>query len=206
MTITIHGTPKSRAIRAIWMAEELGLPYAHEPVDFRDGGTQTDAYRALNDMGQVPTLQDGDFVLTESLAINLYLAKKIGGPLAPRNLVEDALMMKWTLFGATQLEPCGLAVLMNSAALPEDKRDPKLVDENLAKAQRPLAHLDLALDHGKGHLVGDRFTAADLNVGMCVYYFRTRPDAIAAHANVAAWWNAIKERPAFKRAMTIRGD
>lgn len=206
MTITIHGTAKSRAIRTIWMAEELGLPYAHDPVDFRDGGTTTDAYRALNDMGQVPTLSDGDLVLTESLAINLYLAKKVGGPLAPRDLVEDALMTKWTLFGATQLEPCGLLVLMNSAALPEDKRDPKLVEENLGKAKRPLAHLDRALSLGKGHLVGGRFTAADVNVGMCVYYFRTKPEAIAAHANVAAWWADIKERPAFQRAMTIRGD
>ncbi|WP_342361335.1 glutathione S-transferase family protein [Terrarubrum flagellatum] len=206
MSVTIHGTAKSRAVRNIWMAEELGLAYAHDPVDFRDGGSMKPDYLALNDMGQVPAMSDEGVVLTESLAINLYLAKKHGGPLGPRDLIEDALMTKWTLFAATQVEGPGIVCLQHALMLPEDKRDAKLLDETIAKSARAFKHLDRALEKGGGWLVGGRFTAADINVAMCVFYFRGRPDVVASYPHVATWWADVTGRPAYKKAMALRGD
>lgn len=205
MSVTIHGVGKSRAMRNLWMAEELGLPYTHDPIDFRGGDDAVASLRAINDLAQVPVLTDGEFVLTESLAINLYLAKKAGGPLAPRDLREDALMMKWTLFGATQLEAPCFAILAHSFLLPEAQRDAKVLADSLAKVARPLAHLNKALA-SDGYLVGGRFTAADVNVGACIFFLRMRGDVIDQHPALAAWWSRTKERAAFQTALRIRGD
>lgn len=206
MTVTLHGTPRSRAIRNLWLAEEIGLDYRHDAVDFRDGGTGSEAYRALGTMGQVPAMSDGDLVLTESLAINLYLAKKAGGALAPRTLAEDALCEMWTLFAATQIEPRAQPVFMNTLHLPEAERDPAKVTEALDTLRRPLAHLDRKLGEGGGHLVGGRFTVADVNVAMCVFYLRAAPGALDATPNVKAWYGACAERPAWRKVMAWRGE
>ncbi len=206
MTITIHGTAKSRAVRNLWLAEEMGADFVHDPVDFRDGGTKTAAFRRLGGMGQVPALSDGDVVLTESLAINLYLAKKVGGPMAPRDLAEDGQMTMWTLFGATQIEPLGITIINNTTGRPEAEHDLKALHEAEAKLARPLNYLDAALAKSGGFLVGDRFTVADVNVGMCVFYLRTKPGLVDAHAHVSRWWNGLKARPAYQKVMALRGE
>ena len=83
MSLTIYGFPQSRALRALWMAHELGLDFKHEMGMGPDGAG--DALLAANPMGQVPTIVDDDFALCESMAINIYLAKK-HGKLAPATL------------------------------------------------------------------------------------------------------------------------
>ncbi|MFP6735032.1 MAG: glutathione S-transferase N-terminal domain-containing protein, partial [Rhodospirillales bacterium] len=80
--LKIYGHIISRASRVMWMAEELGLDYDLETIDVHRGDQNTPDYLALNPNARVPTIKDGDTVLWESLAINLYLAKKHGGPLA----------------------------------------------------------------------------------------------------------------------------
>ncbi len=87
MALKIYGVARSRAFRTLWMAAELGLPYEHVKVDFADGGTRQPAYLAINPNGHVPAIDDDGFRLWESMAINLYLAKKYGsgslGALSP---------------------------------------------------------------------------------------------------------------------------
>ena len=79
----------SRAFRVLWMARELGLEYENIPAHPRAGDTRKPDYLKINPNGHVPAIVDGDYVLWELLAINLYLAKKHGGPLAPTDLAED---------------------------------------------------------------------------------------------------------------------
>jgi len=74
--LKIYGTAMSRASRALWAAEELGLKYEHVPVGFADGGTRKPEYLKINPNGHVPALEDGAVTLCESIAINLYLAEK----------------------------------------------------------------------------------------------------------------------------------
>ncbi|MGA1677686.1 MAG: glutathione S-transferase N-terminal domain-containing protein, partial [Pseudomonadales bacterium] len=90
MTLTVYGQSQSRAVRALWMVEELGVPFTHVPTRFADEAKST-AFRAVNPNGRVPTIDDDGFVVFESMAINLYLAKRFGGPLAPVDLQEDTL-------------------------------------------------------------------------------------------------------------------
>ena len=71
--IVLYGIARSRAQRNIWMLEELGQPYRLESVTYSDGGNLTPEYLAVNPNGKIPALRDGELVLWESLAINLYL-------------------------------------------------------------------------------------------------------------------------------------
>jgi glutathione S-transferase len=209
MTLTIHGIARSRAFRNMWMAEELGLKWRHDPVGFDEKGIGSAKFRKINPMGQLPAITDGDLALSESLAINLYLAKKKGGPLCWKGDAEFGQAMMWTLFGATQIEPHAAQVMYNGNtpfSRPEAERDPKALAAALAALERPLARLDGALKKGKGFLVGGRFTAADVNAACCVMYLRFTPEHIGKHKAIAKWWKAIKARPAFVKAMKLRGE
>ena len=98
--LTIYGVYRSRASRNIWLAHELGIPFKLVPVMQRYRlrtprrrrallHTRSPAFLKVNPNGHVPSIDDDGLVLHESLAINLYLAKKHGGPLAPANVAED---------------------------------------------------------------------------------------------------------------------
>ena len=102
-------------------------------------------------------MEDGGLVLHESLAINLYLAKKHGGPLAPTNVAEDGLMGMWSLWAATEVEPHSLSIAQNGPSAAA-----------LDAVRGPFAVLDEAL--ADGFLVGGRFTVADINVAEVVRY------------------------------------
>ena len=73
--LKIYGVPLSRAYRALWMANELGLDYENVPVHFADGSAKTPEYLAVNSNGRIPAIDDNGFKLWESMAINLYLAR-----------------------------------------------------------------------------------------------------------------------------------
>src|SRR4030081_3014358 len=120
--LTIYGVYRSRASRNIWLAHELGLPFEHVPVIQHDRlpdaeaagapiNTRSPEFLKVNPNARIPSIDDDGLVLHESLAINLYLAKKHGGPLAPADLAEDGEMGMWALWGATEVEPHALNVL-----------------------------------------------------------------------------------------------
>ena len=92
MPLEIYGVARSRAFRTLWMAGELGLDYRLITVDFADGGTRRPEFLAINPNGHVPVIDDDGFRLWESMAINLYLAKKYGGDsrLYPQRLEDEA--------------------------------------------------------------------------------------------------------------------
>src|SRR5260221_14770536 len=74
--LKIYGIPRSRAFRTLWMPKELGLEYENIPIDFANDATRTPEYLRINPNGHVPTIDDDGVILWESMAINLYLAKK----------------------------------------------------------------------------------------------------------------------------------
>src|SRR5437588_323550 len=76
MALKIYGIPRSRAFRVLWMAKELGLDYENVPIDMGKGDTRTPDYLRINPNGHIPAIDDDGFILWESMAINLYLAKK----------------------------------------------------------------------------------------------------------------------------------
>ena len=87
--LRIYGSAKSRTLRVLWMAGELGLSYDHKDYLPRAPETKTPEYRALNANSRVPTIDDDGFVLSESMAINFYLAKKHRSALFPSDARQD---------------------------------------------------------------------------------------------------------------------
>jgi glutathione S-transferase len=159
----LYGAMASRAHRVVWMLKECRAAFDHVPIDFLDGSTRRAECLAINPNGRVPVLDDHGFVLFESLAINLYLAKVYGGALGPAGIREDALMTQWSFWVATEVEKPLLFTAANRALFAEGSRDEEQARAGLAKLDRPLKVLDAHLSR-HGHVVADRFTVADLNI------------------------------------------
>ncbi len=148
-----YGVLRSRATRNVWLLDELGVPYEHVPViqvyrlpDPNAPGaplhTASPEFKRINPNARIPALTDGDLVLNESLAINLYLAKKVGGPLGPKDVAEDGQMTMWSLWAMTECEPHSIAILYNTIGKPEPERNPEQLKAALAAIQQPLDVLD----------------------------------------------------------------
>lgn len=214
MTLTLYGVARSRASRNIWLCLEAGLPFTQVPVIqarrvadplAADAplNTRSAAYLAVNPNGLVPALRDGDLVLHESLAINLYLAKKVGAPLGPGDLAEDGQMAMWTLWAATEVEPDAMTILMHQAYLPAAAREPAKVAAAATALAPRLAVLNGHLA-GRQWLVGERFTVADINTAEVVRYAAQAPELFTAAPEVARWYAACQARPAFAEMMRRR--
>ena len=201
--LTIYGVYRSRASRNIWLANELGIPFKLVPVMqlYRLSPeaakttlhTKSPEFLKVNPSGHIPAIDDDGLVLNESLAINLYLAKKHGGPLAPANPAEDGLMTMWALWAAVEVEPYSIQV----------QRDPKNAAAAIEALRGPFAVLDKQLAVS-GNLVGGRFTVADINTAEIVRYAVGAPDLFEAAPRVKAWFAACQARPAYKAMWATR--
>ena len=200
--LTIYGIYRSRASRNFWLANELGIPFKVVPVIQRyrlkeplPAGvvhTKTPEFLKVNPNGHIPAIDDDGVVLNESLAINLYLAKKHGGPLAPRDTVEDAEMGMWSLWSVIEVEPHSLPIAQNGPA-----------EATVNALRGPFAVLDKALEK-TGFVVGGRFTVADINVAEIVRYAQRAPELFEAAPRVKAWLAACHARPAFQKMWVER--
>jgi glutathione S-transferase len=206
MALKIYGIARSRAFRTLWMAKELGLEYEHVKVDFATGETRTPAHLALNPNGQVPVIDDDCFILWESMAINLYLAKKYGaGTLYPTRLEDEARAWQWCFWGMTEIEPPVHTALMNRAVFPEHRRDAAAADGAEKQLAQPLGVLDGALARS-ANLLGDNFTVADLNVASILAWARPAQIDMAAFPKVAEWLKHCAERPAARAARQLQRE
>jgi glutathione S-transferase len=210
--VTIYGVYRSRALRNIWLLEEMGVPYRHVPViqNYREGAAGTMHSRSpeflrLNPNGGIPAMEDDELVLSESLAINLYLARKYGGPLAAADLTEEGRMLQWTLFAATEIEPRSIQILFNRVQFPPERRDEAKVKEAAEALKGPMAALDTALGT-TGHPVGGRFTVADINLAETIRYAMPAPEVLDVAPRVKAWLAACHARPAWKKIMARREE
>ena len=212
--LTIYGVYRSRASRNIWLCLEMGVPFKLVPVmqayrlaqpDAPDAPlhTRSPGFLKINPNGHVPSIEDDGLVLHESLAINLYLAKKHGGPLAPADIAEDGQMGMWALWAATEVEPHSIQVLYHRAAKPVAERDPAIAQAAVEALRAPFAALEHQLANSDW-LVGDRFTVADINVSEVARYALPAPELFDAAPRVKRWLNACHARPAFQRMMAER--
>jgi glutathione S-transferase len=204
MALNIYGVARSRAFRTLWMAKELGLEYEHVKVDFATGETRTPAHLALNPNGHVPVIDDDGFILWESMAINLYLAKKhSAGQLYPSGLHDEARAWQWSFWGMTEVERPVLTALFNRAILPEDKRDAAVAETAEKELQRPLGVLDGAVAKSQ-YLIGESFTVADLNVAAILSWARPARIDLGPFPHAADWLGRCALRPAARAARELQ--
>ena len=212
--LTIYGVYRSRASRNIWLANELGLAFKHVPViqayrlaDAHAKGVQINTkspeFLAVNPNGQIPSIDDDGVVMHQSLGINLYLAKKHGGPLAPASITEDGLMTMWTLWAAADVEPHSIQVLYHRVGKPPAERDEKIAVAAIEALRAHFGVLNAALAK-TGFVVGNRFTVADINVAEVIRYAMPATELFAGAPHVKTWLEKCHARPAFKAMMAKR--
>ena len=203
--IKLYGIPRSRTIRPLWMLEELGLPYENVKVSFVNE-TRTPAFLNLNPNGHIPVLQDGDLTIWESMAINLYLARRYNKGLWPKRVEDEGRAFQWSIWAMTELEEPVLTAVMHRSALasslPAEQRDPKRADDAAERFKTPLAVLNGALA-GKAYLLGDVFTVADLNVASVISSAPLGGLDLTPAPDVLAWVVRCTERPAFARVLQL---
>jgi glutathione S-transferase len=195
----LFGISGSRALRAIWGIEEVGIDYEHVPVTFGADSKAAD-YLSVNPNGRIPALIDGDLHLFESMAINLYLTKRYGGALYPTNANDEAKAWQWSVWAISEIEPLQMQIVVQKLFTPEERRNPKVVEGASKGLQRPLKVLDAALA-GRDWLVGNRFSVADLNVAAVMHLMKMINFTYAEHTNVQRWADACYARPALARAL-----
>lgn len=161
--LKLYGAPPTRALRVLWLLNELGLKYEMMPLDMLKGEHKTDAFRALNPAAKVPVLVDGDVVLTESSAIPLYLAEK--NPKAgfiPESVDDRAQMYRWIFFLVTEIEQPLWRIAHHTFIYPEEKRLPQDIDLARQECKEMVAVLEGHMK-GRNFIVGDRLSVADFN-------------------------------------------
>lgn len=200
MALVIYGSPRSRTLRTLWLAAELGLAYEHVPLEWNDPVLKTPEFLKLNPAGAIPTIVDDGFALAESMAISLYLAKKYGAEsearLYPPDAEGEAQAWQWSLWAQVHLEPW----VQRDARLlpvlgPGRRAAPAIVADSLSTLDRALA--------GRDWLLGRRFSVADLNVAGVLSPSRSSHLDLSAFSHVGAWLARCYARPA-ARATRLR--
>jgi glutathione S-transferase len=200
--LRIYGIARTRAFRALWIAMELGIDYEHLPIEIGDTGAKTPEFLKLNPNGRLPVIVDGDFVLFESLAITMYLAKKhANGKLYPDTLEGEARCWQWTMWALTEVDRGVNIWSLHAVRLPPEERDAAKREEALKVIAKPFAVLDAALAQ-QPYLVGNDFTVADLNVAAVIS--RAIDMDLSAQPNLKSWLTRCLERPAARQAMALK--
>jgi glutathione S-transferase len=157
----LYEFPPTRSIRARWTLQELGVDFEAETVNLIKGEHRRPEFLAINPAGKLPVLVDGHLVLTESVAIVLYLAEKYPErTLLPTNLTPRAEAYRWLLFAATELEQPLWRISRHTFLYPEEQRLPA----DVPIASREFIEMAAVLDghmRGRQFLVGERAGVAD---------------------------------------------
>jgi glutathione S-transferase len=180
--LKLYGGARSRASIVQWYLEELGIPYEFILLDLQAGEHRQPEYLAINPIGKVPAIVDGDFQLWESGAILFYLAQKYGN--MPSSLEEQAKINQWIIFGNATLGP-GIFVEAS-----REREMPKLMTPlNQILAKQPF-------------LLGDEFSVVDVAVGSILSYIPIMLKLdLSEYPAVVDYMKRLSERPAFQKAI-----
>jgi glutathione S-transferase len=162
----LYGYRNGRTLRAVWALEEAGASYEYSEVDLFAGEARQPWFLKLNPAGKVPVLVDGTQIVTESLAICLYIAEKYPAAalLPPLGSPERTQCYRWSSFVATELDSALWTIAKHRFALPKDKRVEAVIDTAAWEWDRGAKVLAQALA-GQPYLAGHAFSVADILAG-----------------------------------------
>jgi glutathione S-transferase len=199
--ITLYHCAAARSFRPLWTLEELGIPYDLKMLPFPPRVLAKD-YLALNPLGTIPLLLDGETRMTESAAIAHYLVTRYGPtPLAVTADEPDfGAFLNWLHFGEATLTFPQTLVLRYSELEPPERRQPQVVEDYSRWFLGRLRAIE-AVTARTDTLCGGRFTAADISVGYALLLAQQL--GLAAHFGpaVAGYWQRLQERGGFRRAV-----
>ncbi len=197
--LTVYGCTNTRSSRVLWTLEETGAEYEYIAVDLRAGAGWKPEYLALNPGGKVPTLVDGEMVLTESAAICTYIgdlfpASRLTPPVgSPERAHHD----QWCYFVMSELEQPLWTLAKHTFALPEHRRVPAVLDT--ARWEFAVAAKVLAMGLGRREfIVGDRFAVADILIAHTLAWAQAFKLPLE-HDYLTAYAARLLARPAWAR-------
>jgi glutathione S-transferase len=199
----LYYNPMSPNVRRVrFTAAVLGIELEEKKLDFAKGEHKSPEYLALNPNGAVPTLVDGDFVLTESRAIMQYLAsRKPESGLLPRDEAARADVTRWQFWDAAHLSPqvgtLGFEKVFKGMMGLGEPNVGK-IQEALSNFRRFAAVLNKRLE-GRRHLVGNALTLADLTIASSLMYAKQAEVPLAEFPNVEAWFSRLTDLEAWKK-------
>ncbi len=196
--LQLYGNLRSRAMRCLWMLEEVGEPYQLIEKSTRADDLQSAEYLRLNPNARIPALVDGEVVLWESMAINLYLAQKYEGPMHCAGPEVLGLSAQWSFWAVLEIEALLLDLLQHRAVLPEFARDASYAERDELLLRKPLGILNDALA-GREYLVGNSFTVADLNVASILVWGKIARLDMSTHPEATRWLDGCLARAAYGR-------
>jgi glutathione S-transferase len=198
--LTIYGPARSRASRALWMLAECGVPYTHDDLTrYPTMDEKSAAVKQAYPLGKIPFLTDGDLLLSESMAINLYLAQHYGTHLWPDTKGGQAQALQWSFFAVTEIDPPLVQLMIERTFRKEADRNLENEKKNAEGIKRPLQYLD---DYLASHewLVGQAFTVADLNLASVFSMAKGAKVDLAEYPHIHAWLERCCARPAYLKA------
>jgi glutathione S-transferase len=199
----LYTNPISPNVRRVRLtAAVLGMALEEKRLDFAKGEHKSPEYLALNPNGAVPTLVDGDFVLTESRAIMQYLAsKKPESGLLPRDEMARADVTRWQFWDSSHFSP-NVATLaferVLKAMLGLGEPDTNKINDALTNFRRFGAVLNKRLE-GKQYIVGSALTVADLTIGSSLMYAKQAEVPLGEFPHLSAWFSRITGLDGWKK-------
>ena len=189
--------------KVLWCCEEIGLEYQRKDAGGAFGVVNTPEYLALNPNGLVPTIDDDGVVLWESNVVVRYLAAKhSAGRLWPDDLARRASADRWMDWQHTTFWPAIRPLFMGLIRTPEDKRDPRAIEESRLKTAEVLGILDRALS-SQAFVAGDALTMGDIPLGCAIWRWMALPIERPARPSVQRWFDALALRAPFKTAVML---
>jgi glutathione S-transferase len=197
--IKLYHSKRARSARVIWLLEELSVPYELAKVEFTPEALKSPAHLKLHPLGHVPVIQDGELTMFESGAIVDYLLEKHGkGRLEPaQGSVERGLYLQWFHYGEATLARYMSDIVRYRFR--ETDTPELIVDRARQRFIKSVAVVDRALE-GRAYISGDSFSAADIMIAYGLVVARIIRELPTDFANVAAYMERLKERPAYDKA------
>ena len=199
----IYFAPDTRAVRIVWLFEELGLPYEIERFTLGDPQMRSAEYREIHPLGRVPALEDGGDIILESGAIVQYvLAKYADGRLAPAVSSPDfAPYLQWLHYAEGMIMPQINVIVVETILLPEERRNQVNVDRATKLLNRMLTAVDQHLE-GREFLAGE-FSGADIMTGHACSVSARLGAEMSDKPNLSAYVERLNERPALRKARAL---
>jgi glutathione S-transferase len=199
--LKLLGKPTSINVRKVlWLCEELELPCELEPYGAGYRPTDTPEFRALNPNALVPVLVDGDVVLWESNTICRYLAGRHGrDDLLPREPLARARVEQWMDWQLGDLNNAWRYAFMALVRQSPAHADPQALRASVDGWNRLVAILDAQLQRTGAWAAGDRFTLADIVLGLSVNRWFMTPMARPDLPAVARYYDALARRPGYAK-------
>ncbi|HEY2732518.1 MAG TPA: glutathione S-transferase family protein [Polyangiales bacterium] len=198
MTIKIYHSRRARSARVIWLLEELGVPYELETLEFKPEVLHAPAFLQVHPLGQLPALRDDDVTMFESGAIVQYLLEKYGaGRLQPQpGSAASAIYLQWFHYGEASLASHMSEIVRQRFIQAPTAASEAILALARTRFREALAVIDRALE-GREYIAGDSFSAADLMIVYPIVMARITRELPDEFKNVAAYFERLKQRPAY---------